>query len=66
MISGLWSNSNWDDDKNTRQKALSEIEESYRESIRQIYNTHQEMKSNKKTNIDFEDPFFAPISHLEP
>jgi len=64
MISGLWSNSNWDDGKDTRQKALRDIEESYQNSIRQIYQQAEE-RASRTGKIDYEDPFFAAISHLE-
>lgn len=43
MISGMWSNSNLDDGKDTRSKALMEIEESYQNTLISIYNEdHQE------------------------
>lgn len=42
MISGLWSNSNYDDNKNTRKKALKDIEENYQEAINIIYNGAEE------------------------
>lgn len=38
MISGMWSNSNLDDGKDTRSKALLEIEESYQNTLISIYN----------------------------
>lgn len=55
MIAGLWGNSNWDDDKQTRRKALLEIEESFKESVRNVYNV-------RSAEIEFkEDPFFAAM-----
>lgn len=59
MISGLWANSNYDDNKNTRKKALSDIEESYQESIRIIYNRKNEIRIDQ--DIDKSDPFFAAM-----
>lgn len=56
MVSGLWGNSNFDDDKNTRKKALIEIENSYNEAVLNVYN------KKKQVEIDFkEDPFFAAM-----
>lgn len=42
MISGLWSNSNYDDNKNTRSKSLKDIENNYQETINIIYNGVEE------------------------
>ena len=59
MISGLWSNSNLDDDKNTRQNALTEIEESYQETIRLIYSR----ESTEDPEIDIDElPFFKAMN----
>lgn len=55
MISGLWSNSNYDDNKNTRQKALKDIENNYQDAIRIIYNGPEEYE------IDMDQPFFAAM-----
>jgi phosphosulfolactate phosphohydrolase-like enzyme len=56
MISGLWGNSNFDDEKNTRQKALSEIENSYQEVVLNVYN------KERLEEIEFKnDPFFAAM-----
>jgi len=55
MISGLWSNSNYDDDKNTRKKALEDIDNNYQEAIRIIYN---EPESNE---INFDQGLFSGI-----
>jgi hypothetical protein len=37
MISGMWSNSNLDDGKSTREQALAEIEDNYQNVIESIY-----------------------------
>ena len=56
MISGLWGNSNWDDDKQTRKKALLEIEESFKEAIINVYN-----KERIKEISFMDDPFYAAM-----
>lgn len=56
MISGLWGNANFDDDKNTRRKALVEIENSFQEVVLNVYN------KERQKEIEFkEDPFFAAM-----
>jgi hypothetical protein len=55
MISGLWSNSNWDDEKQTRRRALLEIEESFKEAVINVYNKRVKEISFK------DDPFFAAM-----
>ena len=60
MISGLWSNSNYDDNKNTRQKALKDIEENYQQAINIIYNGPEEYE------IDLDQPFFAAMDLDDP
>lgn len=56
MISGLWGNANFDDDKNTRKKALIEIENSFQEAVLNVYNKERQVE------IDFkDDPFFAAM-----
>ncbi len=55
MICGLWSNSNYDDNKNTRKKALSDIENNYQEAINIIYNGVESFE------IDMDQPFWAAI-----
>lgn len=54
MVQALWANSNYDDDKGSRQNAIQEIEESFTGAIESIDNPQQE------TEIDKSDPFFAP------
>jgi hypothetical protein len=55
MISGLWSNSNYDDNKDTRKKALQDIENNYQEAINIIYNNENE------TEIQFDQGLFSGI-----
>jgi hypothetical protein len=54
MISALWANSNYDDDKGTRTKAIEEIEGNYREAITQIVDGHDD---NEMDEIDNNNPF---------
>jgi hypothetical protein len=61
MICGLWSNSNYDDNKNTRQKALKDIEESYQEAIRIIYN-----EPDEEFDLDLDQPFWAGMDLSDP
>ncbi len=56
MISGLWGNPNFDDEKQTRKNALIEIENSYQEAVLNVYNKERQVE------IDFkDDPFFAAM-----
>ncbi len=57
MISGLWSNSNYDDNKNTRSKALKDIENNYQEAINIIYNGVDSYE------IDMDQPFWAAMEN---
>jgi len=57
MINALWSNSNYDDDKGTRQKAIEEIEANFETVIFQVFDSaaqHQEEEIDEANN-----PFFA-------
>ena len=56
MISGLWSNSNYDNNKRTRQKALSDIENSYQEAVNVIYNGVESFE------VNMDQPFFAAMN----
>ena len=56
MISGLWSNSNYDENKRTRQKALSDIENSYQEAVNVIYNGVESFE------VNMDQPFFAAMN----
>ncbi len=56
MISGAWANSNYDDDNNTRQKLLKQIDEFVSEAIRSIYS-----QGEKVEEIDMNSPFFAAM-----
>jgi hypothetical protein len=57
MVAGVWSNSNYDDEKNSRQGFLNRIDEFYDHAVSTIYddeNRHLE-------EIDMDDPFFAAM-----
>lgn len=58
MIASLWSNSNYDDDKGTRQKAIDEIEANYDEAIVKI---HAGPLAEEEDQIDKDNPFFSAI-----
>lgn len=55
MICGLWGNSNYDDNKSTRQKALKDIENNYQEAINIVYNGVESYE------IDMDQPFWAAV-----
>lgn len=57
MISGLWANPNFDDDKQTRRRAIDEINESLQELVRELY----DKIGMKKKDAMEEHPFFAAI-----
>lgn len=56
MISSLWSNSNYDDDKGTRKNAIEELEQHYEEATRLILHGPQVHEEE----IDENNPFFQP------
>lgn len=56
MIASLWSNSNFDDDKGTRQSAISEIEENFQDAVDAI---HGELPPEEE--IDEKNPFFGQM-----
>lgn len=53
MICGLWANSNYDDNKNTRKKALQDIENNFQEAVNIIYNGVESYE------VDMDQPFWA-------
>lgn len=54
MIAALWSNSNYDDDKGTRQKAIEEIEANFQSAVMQVFSG----QTSQEEEIDEENPFF--------
>lgn len=55
MIAALWANSNFDDDKGTRQNAIEEIEENFEEAMQTILHGGRD----EEEEIDKSNPFFA-------
>ena len=55
MISALWSNSNWDDDKGTRKQAIEELEENFSVAIDRIMGRVTE----EEVEVDDAYGFFA-------
>lgn len=55
MIASLWANSNYDDDKGTREKAIEEIENNFNSVITGFFAGQTEQEEN----IDKNNPFFA-------
>lgn len=58
MIAALWANSNFDDDRGSRQKAIEEIEEKYQEAILKIHGVEDEFE------IDKSNPFFGQMREI--
>lgn len=58
MIAALWANSNYDDDKGTRQKAIEEIEANFQSVISGVFGEGN--VGPEEEQIDEENnPFFA-------
>lgn len=57
MISGMWSNTNLDDGKNTREQAIREIEDNYQNQLIAVYN-----ENNEESEIDLKThPLFKAM-----
>jgi hypothetical protein len=56
MIAALWSNSNWDDDKGTRQSQIEQLEAQYEEVITKVLSRNP---PEQEEEIDENNPFFA-------
>ncbi len=54
IVSGLWGNSNYDDENNTREKALSEIDTNFEQAMAAVY-------EGADKEIDKDDPFFGAM-----
>lgn len=57
MIAGLWANPNYDDNKQTRRRAIDEINERHQEIIRELYD---KMTEAEKEAIE-QHPFFSAM-----
>lgn len=56
IIAGLWANTNLDDNKGSRSRALEEIQNNYDDTIEEIY------IGIRREDIDLnDDPFFAAM-----
>jgi hypothetical protein len=53
MIAALWANSNYDDDKGSRKRAIEEIEENFAEVVQSIVDP-----GSQEAEIDPDNPFF--------
>jgi hypothetical protein len=60
MVSGLWANSNYDDEKNTRDGLLQKVEDFYTSSVASIYGKKEDARQ-----FDQDDPFFAAMKRPE-
>lgn len=58
MVAALWSNSNWDDGKDSRKNAIADIESSYEEALRKIESIGKPIQDDGE-QIDKDNPFFA-------
>lgn len=62
MVAALWSNSNWDDDKDNkghRKRAIEGIEENYREAIEAVELAMSTRPVEEEEKMDDNNPFFA-------
>lgn len=58
MINALWANSNYDDDKGTRQKAIEEIEENFQSAVRQVFGKPGDALFEEEEIDEENNPFF--------
>lgn len=58
MIAALWSNSNYDDDKGSRQSAIDDLEQKSEAAINIVLTG---VDPNEGEDIDEENPFFASM-----
>ena len=54
MVAALYSNPNWDDEKNDRQSRIKELNKHYNEAIERIYHPER----FKEIEIDWNNPFW--------
>lgn len=64
LISGIWSNEGFNDDKGTREEALDNLEEQFKKAERLIFLGPKEQKRqadlHRFTKEDEENPFLRP------
>jgi hypothetical protein len=54
MVAALYSNPNWDDEKNDRTARIKELNKHYNETIERIYHPER----FKEIDIDWDNPFW--------
>jgi hypothetical protein len=59
MITGFWANDGMNDDKGTRQQALTQLEEQFDEAKKLVY-AGASQPEDVLTEEDAENPFLAP------
>jgi hypothetical protein len=59
MVAALWSNSNYDDDKNTRSKAIRDIELSYSDAIEAVEHALGAAPVTEEQKLSESNEFFA-------
>lgn len=59
MVAALWSNSSWDDGKNTRQQMINSIESNYDETIEVVEKTFSNVVIPEEEKLSKDNPFFA-------
>lgn len=57
LITALYSNPNWDDEKAKRPEKIQEIEQKFDEAIKLVYNP--ELANAGEQEIDWDSPFWA-------
>lgn len=56
MVAALFSNPNWDDEKNDRGKRLEELEENFKKAVELVYAPE---KQKQVEEIDWDNPFWS-------
>lgn len=62
MVTGLWANPNYDDNKQTRRNAIGEINSNHQQIIEQLYGKLN--GGNKEDSLE-KHPFFKAIEDLD-
>lgn len=58
MVAALWSNSNYDDGKGTRTKAIRDIEESYADALEAVERALGSSRVPEEEKLEKDNPFF--------
>lgn len=62
MVSGIWANTNLDDEKsgeNKRGRLLEEVEHNHEVAVKSVYSSIEEKKA--ESDIDWSNPFFSAM-----